>query len=271
MYRIVAAQEFEVFIMTVIVISVICMATDSYDMSEAHSTALNILNYIFAGIFMCEMLMKQIGLGPMRYFADGWNGFDFFLVCFSVADILLEVFEVDSVLDPVFMRSFRLVRIGRLLRLIRGFKSILRMIHTLTLSLPALVNVMALMILLLIIYAIAGVSLFYKLNPEGAAYLDWETGGYVHFNTFWIALLTLFRCVTGESWNGIMHDLMMSDDHNPRQCAGASPPRKCGSPFSAAIFFVTFTIFAVSATGFQPAPHASHTSLRARSLNAADC
>lgn len=244
-FKFATSQQFELVIILTIIISVICMATNAYDMTIAHVTALSILNFIFCGIFFLEMCVKLIGLGPKRYFMDGWNCFDFTLVVFSIFDLLLEVLNINSVLDPVFLRAFRLVRVGRLLRLIRGFKSILRMLDTLVLSLPSLLNVMALLSLLLVIYAIAGVSLFHNVNPVGAQYLDYDTGGYVSFQNFGISLLTLFRCVTGESWNGVMHDLMINNASNPHQCDLALPtPRKCGEPVSAGIYFVTFTIFA---------------------------
>jgi hypothetical protein len=168
------------------------------------------------------------------------------LVAFSLVDLCLDTLNVETAVEPVFMRAFRLVRIGRLLRLIKGFKSILRMLHTVVMSLPALVNVIGLMSLLLVIYAIAGVSLFYNVSPKEAQFIDFADGGYVSFQSFPAALLTLFRCVTGESWNGIMHDLMITDSMNPRQCSQATPePHLCvDTEMKSIIFFVTFTVFA---------------------------
>jgi len=54
-------------------------------------------------------------------------------------------------------------------------------------------------------------------------------------------MLTLFRCVTGESYNGIMHDAMITE-------AGSAPGRcsneegNCGNPVGAVIFFLTFVV-----------------------------
>jgi hypothetical protein len=41
---------------------------------------------------------------------------------------------------------------------------------------------------------------------------DMEYGEYINenanFTTFYLAITTLWRCCTGESWNGLMHDCM---------------------------------------------------------------
>jgi hypothetical protein len=54
------------------------------------------------------------------------------------------------------------------------------------------------MLLLFFIYAVAGMSLFGSV--KWGEYL----GRRANFSTFPAALLTLFRMLTGENWNGIM-------------------------------------------------------------------
>lgn len=44
---------------------------------------------------------------------------------------------------------------------------------------------------------------------------------------------------TGESWNGIMHDCMVTEPR--RGCSNAADT--CGSPFLATVYFVSFIIF----------------------------
>ena len=49
-----------------------------------------------------------------------------------------------------------------------------------------------------------------------------------NFSNFGWAMLTLFRCVTGEAWNGIMYDCMVqppfcNDDDNPNNDNGFVP------------------------------------------------
>lgn len=212
--------------------------------SEQHVEALRILNILFTVAFAIEAAMKLFGLGICLYFSDRWNCFDFVLVLTSFIDELASFGDID----PVYFRVLRLLRVARLLRfirLIRGVKQIVRQINTLYLSLPALANVLALEMLLCTIYAIAGVSLFRDTKPAYAAILT-PDNPYVGFQNFAIAFLTLVRCITGESWNGIMRDLMISDKDNPGQCSlYVDGPRTCtDSPLIVAVYFCSFTLFA---------------------------
>lgn len=54
-------------------------------------------------------------------------------------------------------------------------------------------------------------------------------------------MLTLFRMITGESWNGLMYDCMVEyprcdDDNNPNNDYG------CGNPLAAYMYFYSFMI-----------------------------
>lgn len=79
-------------------------------------------------------------------------------------------------------------------------------------SAPALVNVGSLLLLLMVVYALVAVQLFYGVRgtvPQIVAgeVTDLEfVNEWANFESFGTALFTMFRCVTGESWNGIMHD-----------------------------------------------------------------
>lgn len=87
-----------------------------------------------------------------------------------------------------------------------------KLFRTLFLSAPALVNVASLLLLLMAVYAVFGIQAFHNVRGSVEDILagrgeDLEfVNKWSNFETFGIALLTLFRCATGESWNGIMHD-----------------------------------------------------------------
>lgn len=46
------------------------------------------INYIFAGIFTLEAVLKLIGCGTL-YFKDGWNIFDFCIVIGTLISIMI--------------------------------------------------------------------------------------------------------------------------------------------------------------------------------------
>jgi hypothetical protein len=70
--------------------------------------------------------------------------------------------------------------------------------QTLLYSVPALANVGVVLLLIFFVFAVMGMSLFGSIK--------WGTyvNRHANFTSFPVALLTLFRMITGENWNGIM-------------------------------------------------------------------
>ena len=169
-----------------------------------------ISNYAFAAAYLGEALLKISAYGS-AYFYYPWNVFDFCLVCGSLLDVTVEVaftladINQEAFFNPAALRSLKIVRISRLLRLVRHAPRLRTLIVTFVSALPALINVGSLLFLLLFIFAVLGVSLFSHV-PMGE-FVDIHA----NFHTIGVALLTLFRAVTGETWNGIMHECFASD------------------------------------------------------------
>ena len=61
-----------------------------------------------------------------------------------------------------------------------------------------------------------------------------------NFCTFSVAFITMFRCATGEDWNGLMHDAM-PDAPQARYCSEEAGD--CGS-WIAVPFFVSYVVLA---------------------------
>lgn len=182
-------------IMTLIAINILFMCIYHYDMERTVENMLEIVDYIFVGIFVVEFLLKITGLGPKYYWADSWNRFDFIIVVVSVISI-------DSKFLFFNATVLRSLRIARLFRMIKVSKGLRKLFHTLLTSLPSLVNVGALLLLLFFVYGVAGMDLFGRIKDR-----DFITK-HTNFRHFYDAIMTLFRASTGESWNGIMHDCM---------------------------------------------------------------
>ena len=106
---------------------------------ESMDTALEIINYAFLGIFICEAIIKLTALG-LPYFSNSWNNFDFIIVMLTIFSVVLEksgiIGNIGS--STSVIRAFR---IGRLLRLIKRAKSLMLIFETLIKALPALANV----------------------------------------------------------------------------------------------------------------------------------
>jgi hypothetical protein len=69
-------------------------------------------------------------------------------------------------------------------------------------------------------------------------------GELLSFCTFGSSLLLMLRCATGESWNTIMHDMMITpdtrDERNQPVCS--TDAGNCGSPYAALAFFLSFQV-----------------------------
>ena len=245
LWEITRSNQFEIFILLVIIINVLMMATFNCVPDVAEQACIieplwaevwRYSNYVFSLIFLFEMAIKQAAFG-LQYFNSGWNCFDVLLVFASIVDLTMEILGTSGLggFNPTILRVLRIFRVARLLRLVRRAKGIRVLLATLVSSLPSLCNVGSLLVLLLFVFAVLGVSLFSELTLEGRFITK-----NANFRTFSQACLLLFRCVTGESWNGIMHDAMITEEVNPNRCSNEAGT--CGSPLPALVYFIFFTL-----------------------------
>ena len=199
LYAIVMMPKFEMTIMAFIVANVFFMMTEFQGQPEGWTTALEVFNYIFAFVFTVEMIMKWYAMGSAAYFRNGWNKFDCAIVNLTLISLILSWASVELPFDPTLLR---VGRIARVFRLVKSSQSLQAITQTIFLSLPSLANVGMVLGLIFFIFAVAGMGMFGGIE-KGDFINDW-----CNFDTFMISIVTLFRCATGESWNGLMHDAM---------------------------------------------------------------
>ena len=162
----------------------------------------NVLNYTFALVFIFELILKLIGLGPRGYFKDSWNTFDFII---TILTVIAEIASLTGYSKLGAAVNFlRIVRIQRLLRYIKRARRIRIIFQTFIAILPSLGSVGALMMLFLYIFSVMGVFLFADVM------LQTNLCSYAHFQTFSVAFGTLIRVASGDGWNGIMLDVIRS-------------------------------------------------------------
>ncbi|XP_064425360.1 sodium channel protein type 9 subunit alpha-like [Latimeria chalumnae] len=203
-YKLVNHKVFEPFNLCLIVLNVLVMASDHYNLSEDFSVALYWFNLIFTALFTVEAILKLLGL-RLYYFTQAWNIFDILVVVFSIVGNILDSLSASLGFSPTILRVFRVVRLGRLLRLVRSLKGIRKLLYTLIVSIPALFNIGLLLTLVMFIYSILGMNLFRNL-PRTEIIND-----FVNFETFANSMLLLFRLTTAAGWNEILQELLVSD------------------------------------------------------------
>ena len=225
-YKIVEREEFEWFIMGIIVLNAITMASETYNQSASATTTLEGFGVFFAIVFVTEAALKLYAMYPNEYFADRWNCFDFFCVATTLIGYMAGSGGGASVL--------RVLRLARVFRLVRKLKGLQMLFNTLILSLPGLLNIGALLFLLCFVYAVLGMNLFGKVKFGENLNKD------ANFTNFGNSLLVLLRMVTGEAWNAIMYDCMIdSDCDSDPDCARGTCCGSAGAP----MYFISFVIF----------------------------
>jgi voltage-gated sodium channel len=180
--HIVAAKWFHHGIVAVIVLAgVVAGLETSPAMMAQYGGLLLALDKFILGVFIAEALLKMAAHGrrPWRYFADGWNVFDFLIIVLCVLPVA----------GP-FAAVLRLARALRLLRLVSTLPKLQLLVGALLKSLSAMGYVSLLLALLFYIYAVAGIHLFGRNDPA-------------HFGSLGVALLSLFRIVTLDNWGDI--------------------------------------------------------------------
>jgi hypothetical protein len=94
---------------------------------------------------------------PKSYLKDNWNILDFTIVCFGILTWILES-AIET--DISFIRGFRALRALRPLRMVSKNEGIKTVVNSLLESIPALMNVMLIVLLFLLVFGILGIQLF---------------------------------------------------------------------------------------------------------------
>uniref|UniRef100_A0A087XR77 Voltage-dependent P/Q-type calcium channel subunit alpha-1A n=1 Tax=Poecilia formosa TaxID=48698 RepID=A0A087XR77_POEFO len=235
MWHFVVSPPFEYSIMALIALNTIVLMmkyhSDEPDkVPVVYDNALKYLNIVFTTFFFMESILKIIAFGPLNYFRDAWNVFDFVSVIGSITDIL--VTEIwDNAINLSFLRLFRA---ARLIKLLRQGETIRILLWTFVQSFKALPYVCLLIAMLFFIYAIIGMQLFgnIALDEDEDSAIDEHN----NFRTFIMALMLLFRSATGEAWHEIMLACLGEKKCDPES---GNTGKECGSTF-AYTYFVSF-------------------------------
>ena len=165
-FGVITNKKFDMIIMGFIGLNMITMMCEHYQMSETWTIVLENFNLFFIVVFTSEMLLKMFALRQF-YFKDPWNLFDFVVVLLSLAGLFLSDLIEKYFVSPTLLRVGRVVKIGRVLRLIKGAKGIRTLLFSLVMALPALMNIALLLFLIIFIFSVFGMSLFknVKIRP----------------------------------------------------------------------------------------------------------
>ncbi|PVD19084.1 hypothetical protein C0Q70_21643 [Pomacea canaliculata] len=190
----------------------------------------------FTLLFFVEMIMKMVALSPMGYWTSRRNRFDMLVTFVGVIWIVLH-YSLDlreaSVRDPINSLGYFVI-VLRFFTITGKHATLKMLMQTVVMSVFKSFFIIMGMFLLMLFYAYMGVILF------GSVKYGYNLGRHVNFETASYAILLLFRIVTGEDWNKIMHDCMVS----PPFCTpgGNYWETDCGNGLASIIYFCSFYV-----------------------------
>lgn len=193
-------------------------------------TIVSVSNWVFMTIYALEAAIKFLAYGADQYFGSAgtfsWTVFEFFIVCASFGVIAVG-FDVEHPL-------VRILRTLPVIRLIRQIGRLNLVFDTLLYSLPSIWNISMVLFVVYYVYAIMGVYTLGKIKLQSKAGLFEDA----NFSTFGMAMLTLFRLSTLDTWPFLMFDSQIQ----PPFCSLRDG--NCGDYWNW-IYFVSFIVIQV--------------------------
>ncbi|GLV41113.1 cacophony [Carabus blaptoides fortunei] len=196
----VKTQWFYWFVIVLVFFNTLCVAVEHYDQPKYLTDFLFYAEFVFLGLFMMEMFIKMYALGPRIYFESSFNRFDCVVISGSIFEVIW-----SSVKDGSFGLSvLRALRLLRIFKVTKYWSSLRNLVISLLNSMRSIISLLFLLFLFILIFALLGMQLF-----GGQFNFDDGTPP-TNFNTFPIALLTVFQILTGEDWNEVMYQGIVS-------------------------------------------------------------
>lgn len=181
-----ANKVFELFVITIIVVSALLVGVKTYEIPGALQSFTLFADIFINVFFVTEITIRFIACeNRKRFFADFWNTFDTLIVVIS----LIPIENSDMALVA------RLVRVFRVLRMVSFIPELRVLLVSLIKALPQLGYIMLLMFIIFYIYAAIGSTVFEEVNPQ-------------LWGDIAISMLTLFRVMTFEDWTDVMYETM---------------------------------------------------------------
>nr|CAD7432493.1 unnamed protein product [Timema monikensis] len=200
----VKTQGFYWFVIVLVFLNTICTAVEHYNQPTWLTKFLYIAEFVFLGLFMMEMFIKMYALGPRIYFESSFNRFDCVVICGSIFEVIwTEVKQASFGLSV--LRALRLLRI---FKVTKYWASLRNLVISLLNSMRSIISLLFLLFLFILIFALLGMQLF------GGQFNFEEGTPPTNFNTFPIALLTVFQIQTGDDWNEVMYQGIRSQGGN---------------------------------------------------------
>uniref|UniRef100_A0AAR2IUH1 Sodium leak channel NALCN n=1 Tax=Pygocentrus nattereri TaxID=42514 RepID=A0AAR2IUH1_PYGNA len=215
----------------VLVLAQSVLLSVKWDVGDPVTVPLATMSVVFTFIFVLEVTMKLIAMSPAGYWQSRRNRYDLLVTSLGVIWIILH-FALQNAYTYMMGTC---VIVLRFFTICGKHVTLKMLLLTVVVSMYKSFFIIVGMFLLLLCYAFAGVVLF------GTVKYGENINRHANFSTAGKAITVLFRIVTGEDWNKIMHDCMVQ----PPFC---TPDKHrywetdCGNYAGALIYFCSFYV-----------------------------
>uniref|UniRef100_A0A8C7SV61 Sodium leak channel NALCN n=1 Tax=Oncorhynchus mykiss TaxID=8022 RepID=A0A8C7SV61_ONCMY len=215
----------------VLVLAQSVLLSVKWDVDDPVTMPLATMSVVFTIIFVLEVTMKFIAMSPAGYWQSRRNRYDLLVTILGVIWIVLHF----ALLNAYTYMMGTCVIVFRFFTICGKHVTLKMLLLTVVVSMYKSFFIIVGMFLLLLCYAFAGVVLF------GTVKYGENINRHANFSTAGKAITVLFRIVTGEDWNKIMHDCMVQ----PPFC---TPDKHrywetdCGNYAGALIYFCSFYV-----------------------------
>ena len=182
--KLVTGFSFEMFIMGVILANAVVLGLmTSPTMDFYYGNLLYLLDRVFMGVFIVEMLLKMFAL-KKKFFKSGWNIFDLTIVAVSSLPVLSSL---------IVFRTFRLFR---LFKYVSKFAKMDKLIKIFLELLPLFLAFLGIFVISFYVFAILAVNFY---GDSFAIFADLGN-----------ALYSLIKIFLVDGWMGIVASKIMS-------------------------------------------------------------
>lgn len=172
--KLVTGFSFDMFIMCIILANAAILGLMTSEvMSLYFNKGLFLLDRLFMGIFIVEMVLKMYAL-KRKFFISGWNIFDLLVVIVS---------SIPEATTFIVLRTFRLFR---LLKYVQRFSKMNNLVDIIIALLPTFLSFLTIFLIFSYVFAIMAVSLFGDV--------------FTAFSTLGSSMFTLLQGFTLDGW-----------------------------------------------------------------------
>jgi hypothetical protein len=169
-------------------------------------------NTVLTWIFIAELALKLLGLGVAKYFADGFNAFDFVIVMFSIVELLMPLLGGSGGGNSA-MSALRGMRLFRLFKLARSWKGMRKTLHTLAVAAGTMGTLLIVWAMIMYISALLGQQWFgrrFKFVKTESPRSNFDSFLPINHEPGVGSFLVVFQMISTENWNIILYNAIMA-------------------------------------------------------------